>query len=123
MNVYAFDTETVDGEPLTIQFAGPEGAWLHRVSRETILSVLLEFLATKGDEFATNLLFAHQLEFDVGVVFIEHSEIWRTDHYHRSCEVGNGTCVDLDFRHAASPHHRLTIGHRRWLLIDTMNFF
>jgi hypothetical protein len=32
-------------------------------------------------------------------------------------------CVDLDFRHAASPHHRLTIGRRRWLLVDTMNFF
>jgi len=75
---YAFDTETVGGEPFTIQFAGSDGAALARVTRSTILETFLTFLAQRGDPNRLSLLWAHNLEFDAGIVFCTHPEIWMT---------------------------------------------
>src|SRR5262249_47524340 len=71
---FAFDTETVDGEPFTIQFAGQFGTELERVDRHTILPPFLRFLWTHGSETIPCILFAHNLEFDFGVPFINHVE-------------------------------------------------
>ena len=121
--LYAFDTETVEGEPFTIQFAGCSGATLTRVTRSTILGTFLTFLAEHGDSDHLNLLWAHNLEFDAGVVFIAHPQIWATTMPHLVGELDGGGDVRITFHHVDNPFHQLTVQGRQWLILDTMSFF
>jgi hypothetical protein len=121
---FAFDTETVEGEPFTIQFAGRFGAELAVIKRSTILTMFLRFLWTRGSEDSLSILFAHNLEFDLGVVFINHVErLWTTDSATLSFPMGDGRWVRLQLHSSGIPHVRLDLGGKRWLLLDTMSFF
>jgi DNA polymerase family B len=124
LSLYAFDTETVDGEPLTIQFAGQEGVVLYRTSRSTILEIFLTFLAQHGVPDNLNLLWAHNLEFDAGVVFSEASpDLWAYQTPHFVGEVDGMGQVEIVFHHTDNPFHQFTIQGRQWWLLDTMSFF
>jgi DNA polymerase family B len=121
---FAFDTETIDGEPLTIQFAGEAITELELVDRQTILPAFLRYLWTYGSEKDTSILFAHNLEFDLGMVFVNHVErLWSTVHLNLSLPMGNGHHVHLQLSSAGNTHARLNLGGKRWLLLDTMSFF
>ena len=81
MRFFAFDTETIDGEPFTLQFAGPERARLFRVSRGSAVQTFINLLRRFGNKDCVSLLWAHNLEFDLGVVFRETPEIWAEDEF------------------------------------------
>src|SRR5713101_9210949 len=121
--LYAFDTETVDGEPFTIQFAGSDWATLVRVTRSTILGTFLTFLGQRGDPDRLNLLWAHNLEFDAGIVFCAHPEIWTTKTPHLVGELDGVGDVRIVFHQIENPFHQVTVRGRQWLILDTMSFF
>src|SRR5713101_8258497 len=121
--LYAFDTETVDGDPFTIQFAGSEGATLACVTRSTILETFLTFLAQRGDPNHLNLLWAHNLEFDTGIVFCAHPEIWTTKTPHLAGELHGAGDVRIVFHQIENPFHQVTVRGRQWLILDAMSFF
>src|SRR5437667_8552273 len=100
INSRAFDAETIDGEPYTLQFGGPSGAELFPVSRSTILETFLSFLARHGDPNAVNVLWAHHLEFDIGVTFIGHPEIWDLRTAHLRGKVDDVGFIEAVFHHA-----------------------
>src|SRR5215468_4940531 len=116
--LYAFDTETVDGEPFTIQFAGSDGATLVRVTRSTILETFLTFLDQRGDLDRLNLLWAHNLEFDAGIVFCAHPEIWTFKTPHLVGELDGAGDVQIVFHQVENPFHQVTVRGRRWLVLD-----
>ncbi len=120
---YAFDTETVDGAPFTIQFAGSDGATLVRVTRSTILQTFLTFLARRGDRDRLSLLWAHNLEFDAGIVFCAHPEIWMTKTPHLVGNLDGVGDVRIVFHQVENPFHQVTVRGRQWLILDTMSFF
>src|SRR5262245_16075503 len=122
MRMVAFDTETVDGEPLTLQIADADGAELIYVSRGTILTSFLEALRRRGASAGPNLAWAHHLEFDVGVIFIEEPGIWKARKGHIETELADGTRVELAYHHLHNPFYHLIIGTQHWLLPDTMSF-
>src|SRR5262249_13854867 len=117
-----FDTETVDGEPLTLQIADAGGVELAYVSRETILPTFLEALRRRGAATGPNLAWAHHLEFDFGVIFIEEPGIWKARKGHIESELADGTRVELAYHHLHNPFYHLIIGTQHWLLLDTMSF-
>jgi hypothetical protein len=118
----AFDTETVEGEPLTLQTADARGAELVYVSRADILPVFLNALRRRGASSGPNLAWAHHLEFDFGVVFIEEPWIWKARKGHIRTVLSDGTAVELTYHHLNNPFHHLIIGEQHWLLLDTMSF-
>jgi len=119
----AFDTETVDGEPFTIQFAGSDGGTLVRVTRSTILETFLTFLDHRGDPDRLNLLWAHNLEFDAGIVFCAHPEIWTTKTPYLVGQLDGVGDVRIVFHQVENPFHQVTVRGRQWLILDTMSFF
>jgi len=118
----AFDTETVEGEPLTLQVADADGVELVDVSREDILSVFLTALRRRGVSGGPNFAWAHQLEFDLGVIFIEVSWIWKARKGHIEASLPDGARVELAYHHLNNPFHHLIIGGQHWLILDTMSF-
>src|SRR5262245_31994034 len=93
--VFAFDTETVDGEPFTLQFAGADGAELFKVSRQTILSKFVELLLRHGCDDELNLLWAHHLEFDLGVVLCAFPKVCCGSTVPLRARVPDGTTLEI----------------------------
>jgi hypothetical protein len=127
INVVAFDTETVEGEPLTIQFASQLGTELHRVTRASILPTFITALHRLGCDDAWNMAWAHQLEFDIGQAFIQVPQIWgdetgSNETYELAFELPGGLSAEFCFKHFASPFHIASIGGQRWQFLDTMSF-
>ncbi len=122
MRMVVFDTETVDGEPYTLQIADADGVELVYVSRETILPAFLDALRCRGGSSGPNLAWAHHLEFDFGVIFVEEPGIWRARKGHIETTLADGTRVELAYNHLHSPFHHLIVGSQHWLLLDTMSF-
>lgn len=122
--VFAFDTETVDGEPITLQWAGPAGAELFRVSTETILPTFADLLRRHGDGRDLSVLWAHNLEFDLGVTFLaHHPEIWRSGRRGRPRVVSHGMILEPLIYGDRLLSATILIGGHHWWLLDTMNFF
>jgi hypothetical protein len=127
INVVAFDTETVEGEPLTIQFASRLGTELLRVTRASILPTFIGGLHRLGRDNALNVAWAHQLEFDIGQAFIQVPQIWGDETgshetFELAFELPGGLRAEFSFKHFASPFHIATIGGQRWEFLDTMSF-
>jgi hypothetical protein len=75
--IYALDLETVNGEPISLQWSGPEGTELHRVTRVTALSTLSDLMRRHGTLRGVNYLCAHNLGFDLGVCLIDYlADVW-----------------------------------------------
>lgn len=123
---WAFDTETHDGDPFTIQFAGTirghRKGWLVRTDRAKILTDLILFLYEYGEPGATNILWAHALEYDLGVSFVEFPEIWEGSTWEQTLTAGKRS-VQLKLRHFDNPFHDITIGGTHWRVLDTMSWF
>jgi hypothetical protein len=118
----AFDTETVDGEPLCLQVADAKTVELVYVTRQDVLETFLQLLQARGTATALNLAWAHNLEFDLGVVFIEVPWLWKTRTGRIEASLPDGGRVELAYHHTDNPFHHLHIGSQHWLLLDTMSF-
>lgn len=74
-NVGAFDTETVNGKPNTLQFSfNGKDAIVHHVTPKNIFEVFVQEVALWASRKGTNVLFAHNLKFDM------QSILWRPDY-------------------------------------------
>lgn len=127
---WAFDTETVDGDPVCIQFAGRGSSgqvrgWARPCTRATILDELMEFLMTCGDAGHTNILWSHVSEYDLGVAFVEFPEIWEYSRWDADFQAGkNGEEVArIHLRHFDNPYHDVHLGRTHWRLLDTFSWF
>lgn len=124
---WAFDTETVDGEPILIQFAGrfrgEVKGWAVPVDKGTILDALMGFLQTNGDAGHTNILWSHVSEYDVGVSFIQFPEIWEGPRWDWEFIADEDTVAQVHLRHFDNPYHDISLGHTHWRLLDTFSWF
>ncbi len=71
VNLVVFDTETEDGIPyLLIFYDGIKPTYI-KVTQETVLDEFMSYLFQKYPKHKTNLLFAHNLQFDLTAVLCE----------------------------------------------------
>lgn len=122
--IFALDVETVNGEPITLQWAGPAGTELHRVSRATALSTLGELLRRHGSPRRVNYLYAHNLGFDLGVCLLDHLQaIWASRPTRGSTKVVAHQMIITPRIHGRKMRSAtIRTGGCVWLLIDTMSF-
>lgn len=72
INLIVFDTETEDGIPyILIFYDGVKPVYL-RVTQETILDKFMNYLIQRCSKRKTNLLFAHNLQFDLTAVLCKY---------------------------------------------------
>ena len=80
-NLIVFDTETESretGEPYLLNFYDGNSTSYLRVNKETILKCFTEYLNAHCPKARSNILFAHNLEFDIGAVLCdEWEEVFR----------------------------------------------
>jgi len=67
-NLLVFDTETEEGKPYFLHFYDGEKPTYIKVSVETILHEFMNYLLEHCNKKHSNILFAHNLEFDLGAV-------------------------------------------------------
>jgi hypothetical protein len=126
---WAFDTETVDGDPVMIQFAGrirgEVQGWCRPVTRTTILDALMDFLMQWGDAGHTNILWSHVSEYDLGVAFVEFPEIWEHSRWDADFQAGKSgeEVARIHLRHFDNPYHDVHLGRTHWRLLDTFSWF
>lgn len=128
---WAFDTETVDGEPVMIQFAGRVGqsrqvsGWAKACTSKTILDELMAFLMQHGDAGHTNILWSHVSEYDLGVSFIQFPEIWEHSRWDAEFQAGKSgeEVARIHLRHFDNPYHDIHLGRTHWRLLDTFSWF
>ena len=71
VNLLVFDTETEEGIPYLITFYDGIKRTYLRVTKETILDEFMDYLFQRCPKHKTNLLFAHNLQFDLTAVLCE----------------------------------------------------
>lgn len=72
VNLMAFDEETEDGIPyLSTHYDGIKPTYI-RVTKETVLDEFMKYLGERCVNHRTNLLFAHNLQFDLTAVLCQH---------------------------------------------------
>jgi hypothetical protein len=123
--IYALDLETVNGEPISLQWSGPEGTELHRVTRATALSTLGDLVRRHGTLRGVNYLYAHNLGFDLGVCLIDYlADVWgASGKRHRPSVVAHNMIIEPSLYKGKVKSATIRTGGRDWLLIDTMSFF
>lgn len=115
---FGFDTETVNGEPYTLQLCDGERAELWYANRRTILRRFLTYLDEHANQGRPNVVWGHNLEFDLAVLFRAHLERfvydrWTADTWGWKWDVFCGA------RHFAF----VTKGKTRVMVLDTFAFF
>ncbi len=74
VNLMVFDTETEDGIPYLLTFHdGIRPAYI-RVTQRTVLDEFMRYLSQRCANHRTNLLFAHNLQFDLTAVLCEKED-------------------------------------------------
>jgi hypothetical protein len=72
VNLIVFDTETEDGIPYLLTFYDGVKPTYLRVTQETILDGFMNYLSRRCPKCKTNLLFAHNLQFDLTALLSKH---------------------------------------------------
>lgn len=72
INLIVFDTETEDGIPYLLTFYDGLKPTYIRVTQETVLDEFMNYLFQRCSKNKTNLLFAHNLPFDLTAVLCEY---------------------------------------------------
>lgn len=67
--LFACDTETVDGLPYTLQLYDGKEIYFKYVNKNNILDIFLEYLYGKGLSRQVNIVYFHNLEYDISVIF------------------------------------------------------
>lgn len=69
LRIFGGDTETVEGEPYTLQLAGPKDEMMEKVTGDTIFQVMMRWLVPRSIDKGINLVWFHNLNFDLRVIF------------------------------------------------------
>lgn len=72
VNLIVFDTETEDGIPYLLTFYDGVKPTYKRVAQKTVLDEFLNYLSHRCPKCKPNLLFAHNLQFDLTAVLCQH---------------------------------------------------
>lgn len=91
VNIIAIDTETVKGEPYTIQFATLEGEELFFVNKENVTGVFLRELERRVKKNEFNILYGHNLQFDLSVLFHPFHNLFIKDKF--EVKINNVYCI------------------------------
>ena len=76
-SLYAADCETVNGEPDTLQICdGREVHFFDAVDRENVLDTFLDFFRERVLEHQANLVYFHNLQFDISVLLIKYHALY-----------------------------------------------
>jgi hypothetical protein len=70
------DTETVNGEPYTIQFSDGKNTDLLWVNKNNVLKTFLNYIDPKLWQGQVNIIYFHQLEFDFAVLLYQFHKLW-----------------------------------------------
>lgn len=70
--IFAGDTETVRGRPHTVQIVGPDDFTLDFVDEESIFPVFWKWVRARSKRDATNIVYFHNLNFDLRVLFASY---------------------------------------------------
>src|SRR3990167_3304632 len=71
LRVFGGDTETVRGEPMTVQAFDGEGLLFEYVTGATVFKTLADWLFARSRNRGVNVCYFHFLRFDMPVVFYE----------------------------------------------------
>ena len=74
VNLIVFDTETEDGIPYLLTFYDGIKPTYIRVTKETVLDEFMNYLFQRCPKNKTNLLFAHNLQFDLTAVLCKYEK-------------------------------------------------
>lgn len=72
INLIVFDTETEDGIPYLLTFYDGIKPTYFRVTQETVLNKFMNYLSQRCPKRKTNVLFAHNLQFDLTAVLCKY---------------------------------------------------
>jgi len=72
INLIVFDTETEDGIPYLLTFYDGIKPTYFRVTQETVLNEFMNYLSQRCPKRKTNVLFAHNLQFDLTAVLCKY---------------------------------------------------
>lgn len=70
------DTETVNGDPYTMQFHDGKTTDLLWVNRDNVMRKFLEYFEQRAWAGQTNVVYFHNLEFDLGVLMSKWHSLW-----------------------------------------------
>lgn len=88
VNFIGCDTETIDGEPDTLQFCSNNfSKVIVKVNRKNVTEIFINILKDLYESTSTNMIMFHNLSFDLPVIFFP---------YHKRFKENEFTIVDLD---------------------------
>jgi hypothetical protein len=126
INLLVGDSETVKGDAISLQlYDAASGAAFFDVTPQTSADTLLRELFRRGDRTKENLLWFHNVEFDIGVLFKD----WQESTWHRTSPMlsknvlGLGL-IRLELHRAFNPFHVIYFPDGLcWRLTDSMSYF
>lgn len=74
--VWGGDTETINGEPDTLQIYDGKEVFYSPVSRKNVLRVFLKYFLKHAVPSGVNLAYFHELEYDISVLLINYHDRW-----------------------------------------------
>jgi len=79
LHVWGCDTETADGEPISLQiYNGADGVYFP-ANRKNILDLFLSYCRKNAVASHVNLAYFHELEFDISVLLVQYHYKWFSD--------------------------------------------
>jgi len=72
IRIFGGDTETVNGDPWTLQLSNGDESMIKKITPKTIFPEMMNWLKPRAREHGVNLVFFHNLNFDLRVLFHEN---------------------------------------------------
>lgn len=70
--LFVCDTETIKGEPFTLQFYDGKTVDIFYVNKDDVLDKFLDYLYQKGLSKITNIVFFHNIDYDLSVILYNY---------------------------------------------------
>ncbi len=81
VNIIAMDTETVKGEPYTIQLATESSCEIFFVNKENVTEVFLNEVRKLVKPKTYNIIYGHNLQFDLSILFYPFQHLFVKDRF------------------------------------------
>lgn len=114
-DVFGCDTETINGEPYSFQIVGEGTSIFVPVSRRSVLNLfVMEVFKLPND----SILYFHNLEFDLPVLFINYQKHFTDSSF--SLVAGD---VRFDILFGKVNHCDIYLGDKKYELVDSLAYF